>query len=170
MRDNFNKQTLSKTMSQTDLITGRIQGVISQPYAFTHDIYIDDRITSYNVCYTKLLRMFMYGAISRLKADDSIEQLFYHGRSSISIGYIGVAETCEILAGNQDKQLATEILNFISGKCAEFDKRSNVAFSEYGTPSRITSYNVCYTKLLRNWKPTKMWRLVITHLVLTLRL
>jgi len=79
--------------------------------------------------------MFMYGAISRLKADDSIEQLFYHGRSSISIGYIGVAETCEILAGNQDKQLATEILNFISGKCAEFDKRSNVAFSEYGTPS-----------------------------------
>ena len=31
-------------MSQTDLITGRIQGVISQPYAFTHDIYIDEAL------------------------------------------------------------------------------------------------------------------------------
>ena len=79
--------------------------------------------------------MFMYGAIARLKPEETIEQLFYNGRSSISIGYIGVAETCEILKGSLDKHFAREVLQFIADKCSEFEKRSNIAFSEYGTPS-----------------------------------
>lgn len=79
--------------------------------------------------------MFMYGAIARLQPEETIEQLFYNGRSSISIGYIGVAETCEILRGGVDKDFSVKVLQFIADKCVEFEQRSNIAFSEYGTPS-----------------------------------
>lgn len=84
--------------------------------------------------------MFMYGAIARLNAEDTIDKLFYNGRSSISLGYIGVAEMCEILKNTYDKDFAIEVLKFINKKCTEFTTRSNIAFSGYGTPSEGYCY------------------------------
>ena len=82
-----------------------------------------DRITSYNVCYTKLLR-------SNNKA---------YGYSTYEIGsYIKKSKTLKSinLYGNNLKN--KDVMHL--GAC--------VAQSE-SVEYRITSYNVCYTKLLR---------------------
>lgn len=78
--------------------------------------------------------MWMEGAIARLNPEDDIDSLFYDGYASISVGYIGVWECCEIL-GDSSKEKAIEVLKFIKKKCEEFKLRSNIGFSEYGTPS-----------------------------------
>jgi len=84
--------------------------------------------------------MWMQGALARLQPEETIEHLFYNGYASISIGYIGVAEMCEIVKGNSDKEFALAILKHIKDKCAEFTERSNIAFSVYGTPSEGYCY------------------------------
>ncbi|WP_306462644.1 anaerobic ribonucleoside-triphosphate reductase, partial [Klebsiella pneumoniae] len=46
--------------------------------------------------------LYMEGACGvRLKANDSIADIFKHGRASISLGYIGVHETIMALFGQQ---------------------------------------------------------------------
>ena len=73
------------------------------------------RITSYNVCYTKLLRIILFRKDKKFA--DSIENYFL------------------IWIENKEFQKELEKEGFdISGNLSE---------------SRITSYNVCYTKLLR---------------------
>ena len=83
--------------------------------------------------------MWMEGAIARLEPEQTIDHLFYNGYASISIGYIGVSECCEIL-GNTSKEKAMKVLQFIKDKCAEFKLRSNIGFSVYGTPSESFCY------------------------------
>ena len=85
--------------------------ITSATTAVKNTKHISTRITSYNVCYTKLLRVV-------LKLLDSIEQIY----SGLEIakerpikGYIQVFQMVGVIIGG----------------------------------IRITSYNVCYTKLLR---------------------
>ena len=78
--------------------------------------------------------MWMEGAIARLAPEQAIDHLFYGGYASISLGYIGLWECCEIL-GEQTKEKAQEVLQFLNKKCDEFKLRSNIGFSSYGTPS-----------------------------------
>ena len=83
-----------------------------------------NRITSYNVCYTKLLRhAFIRGKLAALDA--------------------GVAEKVQILYGG----------SMNAGNAAELLAMSDI---------RITSYNVCYTKLLRVWPRARSSRLVFS--------
>ncbi|WP_289628217.1 anaerobic ribonucleoside-triphosphate reductase, partial [Escherichia coli] len=46
----------------------------------------------------------------RLKADDSVAEIFKHGRASISLGYIGVHETINALFGTQKHVFDDETL------------------------------------------------------------
>lgn len=63
--------------------------------------------------------LYMEGACGvRLKANDSIADIFKHGRASISLGYIGVHETIMALFGQQkhvydDVQLREEAVKII---------------------------------------------------------
>ena len=88
----------------------------------------DDRITSYNVCYTKLLRIMNAG--------------FMVIASLLAVALLAVGLTVPQLF------LVTGLMNaavafYIYGLVPEFLLR----FACWAL--RITSYNVCYTKLLR---------------------
>ena len=93
--------------------------------------------------------MFMEGAIARLGPDEKISKLFFNGYASISIGYVGLYEAVEILYGEPvRKEMAMNILKYMKDICADFKKRSGLAFSLYGTPAAVS-----YTHLTL---PTKL--------------
>ena len=96
------------------------------------------RITSYNVCYTKLLREETnHPKIYRPK--DSFE-VWEESFSFVQehFGYQHYEGSCHIIPN-----AAVILLALIHGK-GEFSRSINIA------NIRITSYNVCYTKLLRH--------------------
>jgi len=92
--------------------------------------------------------LYMEGACGvRLKANDSIADIFKHGRASISLGYIGVHETIIALFGQKthvydDVQLREEAVNIIQhlrNTVEQWKNETGYAFSLYGTPSE----NLC---------------------------
>ena len=85
--------------------------------------------------------MWCEGVLARLKPDEEIDKLFYDGYASISIGYIGVYETCQILGRSGDKNLALGVCQHMKDKCAEFKERSKLGFSLYGTPKHTWAFN-----------------------------
>lgn len=84
--------------------------------------------------------LFMEGALARLDADDNISKLFYDGYASISIGYVGLTEAVEILAGKVDKEYALGILGYMKLMCDEYKAMSKLSFSLYGTPAESLCY------------------------------
>lgn len=93
--------------------------------------------------------MWCEGVLARLDPNEEIDKLFYDGYASISIGYIGVYETCQILGRSGDKNLALGICQHMKDKCAEFKERSRLGFSLYGTPSESLCYKAatCLDKM-----------------------
>lgn len=93
--------------------------------------------------------MWCEGVLARLKPNEEIDKLFYDGYASISIGYIGVYETCQILGRKGDKNLALGICQHMKDKCVEFKDRSKLGFSLYGTPSESLCYKAatCLDKM-----------------------
>ncbi|EGR0079239.1 anaerobic ribonucleoside-triphosphate reductase [Vibrio cholerae] len=96
--------------------------------------------------------LYMEGACGvRLKANDSIADIFKHGRASISLGYIGVHETIMALFGQQkhvydDVQLREEAVNIIQhlrNAVEQWKKETGYAFSLYGTPSENLCSRFC---------------------------
>ncbi|GIC04224.1 anaerobic ribonucleoside-triphosphate reductase [Vibrio cholerae] len=96
--------------------------------------------------------LYMEGACGvRLKANDSIADIFKHGRASISLGYIGVHETIMALFGQQkhvydDVQLreeAVKIIQHLRNAVEQWKKETGYAFSLYGTPSENLCSRFC---------------------------
>ncbi|HGS4649161.1 TPA: anaerobic ribonucleoside-triphosphate reductase [Vibrio cholerae] len=96
--------------------------------------------------------LYMEGACGvRLKANDSIADIFKHGRASISLGYIGVHETIMALFGQQkhvydDLQLreeAVKIIQHLRNAVEQWKKEAGYAFSLYGTPSENLCSRFC---------------------------
>ncbi|WP_119468827.1 anaerobic ribonucleoside-triphosphate reductase [Vibrio cholerae] len=96
--------------------------------------------------------LYMEGACGvRLKANDSIADIFKHGRASISLGYIGVHETIMALFGQQkhvydDVQLreeAVKIIQHLRNAVEQWKKEPGYAFSLYGTPSENLCSRFC---------------------------
>ena len=89
------------------------------------------RITSYNVCYTKLLRVEVIGGLMA---------------GSLAL----LADAAHMLTDAMDGTLAR-----VSGKVSRFGAFLDSTIDRFEESvvflglSRITSYNVCYTKLLR---------------------
>ena len=81
----------------------------------------------------------------RLKPDDNISELFKNGRSSISLGYIGIHETVKSLTGlnpidSKDAQeLGILIVKKLSDACKRWKEKTGYGFSLYSTPSE----NLC---------------------------
>ena len=111
------------------------------------------RITSYNVCYTKLLRVY-HGTLPRIS--DADKRLWRGGfgyccrcfcRFNQSIKYL-VINTSDFGLPTSDKKESMKYIIILG------DGMSDEPLENYGgkTPLqiRITSYNVCYTKLLRD--------------------
>lgn len=93
--------------------------------------------------------MWCEGVLARLDPEETIDKLFFDGYASISIGYIAVYETCQILGREGDKNLALGICQHMKDKCAEFKERSRLGFSLYGTPSESLCYKAatCLDKM-----------------------
>ncbi|EGR0057767.1 TPA: anaerobic ribonucleoside-triphosphate reductase [Vibrio vulnificus] len=96
--------------------------------------------------------LYMEGACGvRLKADQTIADIFKHGRSSISLGYIGIHETINALFGNQthvydDNELREKALNIVKRmkKAVEaWTEETGYGFSLYGTPSENLCSRFC---------------------------
>ncbi|EGQ7956220.1 anaerobic ribonucleoside-triphosphate reductase [Vibrio vulnificus] len=96
--------------------------------------------------------LYMEGACGvRLKADQPIADIFKHGRSSISLGYIGIHETINAQFGNQthvydDNELREKALNIVKRmkKAVEaWTEETGYGFSLYGTPSENLCSRFC---------------------------
>ena len=102
-----------------------------------------NRITSYNVCYTKLLRFILIVSLYRSRVEAHHREAtfrktiseFQHRNYGATV-YIG-----HIQPGDSFIQGPLNRPNLV---CSKFF-RINMCMG------RITSYNVCYTKLLRRW-------------------
>jgi anaerobic ribonucleoside-triphosphate reductase len=92
--------------------------------------------------------LYMEGACGvRLEANDSISELFKHGRASISLGYIGLHETIKALYGvNRHlyddlslRQKSLRILQVLREAVNQWKAETGYGFSLYSTPSE----NLC---------------------------
>lgn len=111
--------------------------------------------------------MWMQGACARLEAEETIDKLFYNGYASISLGYVGLHECVEALAGNPPingtlKARAEGILKCLKEKCEEFSKRSGLSFSVYGTPSESLCYKAAKA-IKRDFPEAKFEREYVTN-------
>ena len=117
-----------------------------------------NRITSYNVCYTKLLRLLnpyaLFISILSLVILTKSKKVFSKIPSPIIAIIVGIflvyffnlpVETIESKFGQIPNTIPLPSLPEINLQKLEllFPSALSIAF-------RITSYNVCYTKLLRN--------------------
>ncbi len=92
--------------------------------------------------------LYMEGACGvRLKADDSVTEIFKNGRASISLGYIGIHETINALTGTethmyddeQRRALGIAIVERLRRATDEWKAETGYGFSLYSTPSE----NLC---------------------------
>ncbi|QXO16275.1 MULTISPECIES: anaerobic ribonucleoside-triphosphate reductase [Vibrio] len=96
--------------------------------------------------------LYMEGACGvRLKANDSIADIFKNGRASISLGYIGVHETINALFGaqqhvydsNELREQAVKIIAKLREAVDCWKAETGYAFSLYGTPSENLCSRFC---------------------------
>ena len=88
---------------------------------------------------------WQYGAIARLPKGASIEPLLYGSYSSISLGYIGLYETCIAMKGvsNTDpvgKEFAMRVITHLRDTCTKWKEETNIGFSLYSTPAESLCY------------------------------
>lgn len=81
----------------------------------------------------------LYVGSEGLKAEDTIEPAVKHG--SISIGFVGLAETLKVLIGEHHgesqkaQELGLEIITLMRSKTEEYLAKSNLNFSLFSTPA-----------------------------------
>lgn len=93
--------------------------------------------------------LYQYGAIARLDAEDTIEQLLYKDRSTISIGYVGVYNALNALYGESfdtnvnmvDKGI--KMVQYMKDYCQRIKDKTNIGFSLYSTPAETLATKFC---------------------------
>lgn len=91
--------------------------------------------------------LWQYGALARIGAEDTVGDLMkkYPQRASISLGYVGLFETCVALLGESNttyngRKLSKEILTYLNKKCDEWREIDHMNYSIYGTPEESLTY------------------------------
>lgn len=90
------------------------------------------------------------GALARLTNGKGINSMTTNGYSTLSLGYIGIAEACYALieesnTSEEGEKLALEIMTFLNNLCAEWKAETGYGFSLYGTPAESTTYTLART-------------------------
>lgn len=113
------------------------------------DIYLDNAVAAHEWAFERLKRvrakqapiLYMHGAFGlRLRPNDLVWESFKN-RASVSIGYIGVNEMCEILFEENDPmdevcvEFTKRVLNHMKSRCDLEATKSGLGFSLYATPS-----------------------------------
>lgn len=121
------------------------------------DDILKDRLE--NICYPALMArhnrlkgtssnvapiLWQYGALARLAKDESIDQLLYHGYSTISLGYAGLYECVRYMTGESHtaggKGFALHVMRMLNDFTTKWKEKTDVDFSLYGTPLESTTY------------------------------
>lgn len=91
--------------------------------------------------------LWMHGALARLKPEETVGDLMkrYPKRASISLGYVGLYETCRALIGESNTsengvKMSKDILTYMNEKCNEWKKEDGLNYSIYGTPEESLTY------------------------------
>ena len=89
--------------------------------------------------------LWQYGALARLEKGEKIDDLLFHGYSTISLGYAGLWECVYALIGKkltefQGEALGLDIMKKLNEYTAKWKKASDIDFSIYGTPLESTTY------------------------------
>ncbi|MGL5762231.1 MAG: anaerobic ribonucleoside-triphosphate reductase, partial [Plesiomonas shigelloides] len=96
--------------------------------------------------------LYMEGACGvRLKADDSVSEIFKNGRASVSLGYIGLHETINALYGTEThvydsealRAKAIAIVQRLRDATDAWKKETGYGFSLYSTPSENLCSRFC---------------------------
>ena len=89
--------------------------------------------------------LWQYGACARLKKGQTIDELLYHGYSTISLGYAGLYECVKYMTGKSHTDpsatpFALQVMQHMNDACRKWKEESDIDFSLYGTPLESTTY------------------------------
>lgn len=103
--------------------------------------------------------LWQYGAIARLPKDTAIDELLYHGYSTISLGYAGLYECTKYMTGlshtsEEGKTFALSVMQALDDACDKWKAEEDIDYSVYGTPLESTTYK--FAKCLKK-KFGKEW-------------
>ena len=89
--------------------------------------------------------LWMDGGLARLNPQDNLDSMLEDDvdYTTISLGYVGLYETCMCLIGksnttNEGIKLSKEIMKYMNDKCAEWKKEDKIPYSIYGTPEEAS--------------------------------
>lgn len=85
------------------------------------------------------------GALARLAPGETIDKLLFHGYSTISLGYAGLAECVYYMKGTshtsgEGEKFGLKVMQLMNDKCQEWKKAEDIDYSVYGTPLESTTY------------------------------
>lgn len=85
------------------------------------------------------------GAVARLKPGETIDKLLYHGYSTISLGYAGLAECVYYMkhcshTSEQGKTFGLAVMQKMNDACNKWKAAEGIDYSIYGTPLESTTY------------------------------
>src|SRR5690554_5009903 len=88
--------------------------------------------------------LWQHGALARLDAGETIDNLLYNGYSTISLGYAGLYECVYYLTGkshtdSEVTDFSLSILEKLNEKTAIWKKQENIDYSVYGTSIENTT-------------------------------
>ncbi|MCI8636350.1 MAG: anaerobic ribonucleoside-triphosphate reductase [Clostridia bacterium] len=88
---------------------------------------------------------WQYGAVARLKKDETIDNLLYGGYSTISLGYIGLYEVTKLITGEshtteKGHEFAIKVMKHLREAVDKWKKETNIGFALYGTPAESLCY------------------------------
>ena len=88
--------------------------------------------------------LWQHGALARLEKGETIDDLLYHGYSTISLGYAGLTECVRYMTDvshtdPEGKPFALQVMQRMNDACAEWKAKHDIDFSVYGTPIENTT-------------------------------
>ena len=88
--------------------------------------------------------LWQYGAFARLEKGETIDELLYHGYSTISLGYAGLYECVKYMTGESHthggKEFSIAVMRKLNDACNRWKEKTDIDFSLYGTPIESTTY------------------------------
>ena len=88
--------------------------------------------------------LWQYGAFARLEKGETIDELLYHGYSTISVGYAGLYECVKYMTGESHthggKEFGLAVMRKLNDACNRWKEKTDIDFSLYGTPIESTTY------------------------------
>ena len=112
--------------------------------------------------------LWMDGGLARLNPQDNLDSMLEDDvdYTTISLGYVGLYETCMCLIGKSNTtkegiKLSKEIMKYMNDKCAEWKNEDKIPYSIYGTPQEATTEK--FAKALKKLADSEVIKGVTDH-------